>query len=208
MAKVTPSGVQMNAYNPVNTAPAACPSVGSKWGAKSSPLPPVANPQLCSCMISSLTCTVADNVKSDDYGKLFGQVCGFNGGSACAGIQHNATTGVYGAYGMCNPKEQLAFALNAYYNSASAANKAQACNFGGSATTKAAASPTGSCGGLLQQAGAAGTGTVTSKPTGAGASASKKSEAGITLPSVSFGFLQFGAYFMALAAAGAGVVLM
>jgi len=106
---------------------------------------------------------------SDGRGDLFGTVCGLGeSAGVCAGITNNATTGEYGAYGMCNSTEQLGWALNAYYLAQSGSNKASACDFSGSATTKAAASPTGVCSSLIAEAGPQGTGTVTAKPSGTG----------------------------------------
>ena len=204
--------MQANAYNPANTAAAACPAVNREWGAASNPLPPVANGQLCSCMVSSAACTVSNNVSPEDYGKLFGQICGLNI-NACAGIRDNATSATYGAYSMCNAKDQLTFALNQYYQLSSGSNKADACKFGGSATLKSVTSATGTCTALLQQAGAAGTGTVTSRPSGAGgsagASSTGKSDAGLTMaPSFNFGFFHIGAYLVGAALSGAAMILL
>lgn len=210
IAKVTPSSINSASYNPTNTALAACPSVYSEWQAVASPLPPAANPQLCSCMLNSVSCTVTDKTSEDDYGTLFSQVCGYSNGTYCAGIQHNATTGTYGAYGMCNPKEQLAFAFNQYYQAQS--NKASACAFGGSASTKAATSASGTCASLMSQAGTAGTGTVTAKATGGATSTAKsssKSSAGaVSIPHFNFGMLQLGAYIFGAALTGAGMILL
>lgn len=206
IAKATPSGVQMNSYNPTNTAAASCPSVGSDWGAEATPLPPVANAQACSCMMDTLGCTVKDSIDEDDYGDLFGTLCGFEEGKYCAGINRNMTVGPYGAYGMCAPKEQLAFALNAYYVGQNKAS--DACGFKGSATIKAAASTTAaSCSTLLAQAGEDGTGTVTAAP-GAGATGSTGAAPGITIPQVQFGVLGLGVYILGAAASGVAMILL
>lgn len=165
LANVTVSGTQMSAYTPTNSA-AACPSEGSSWAAKATPLPPTPNAQLCECMVESLGCTVASGTDSDDYGSLFGTVCGY--GDACDGIAANGTTGDYGAYGMCNSTQQLAYAFNAYY--AAQSSVASACDFNGAAATKAASSGGSTCSSLMAEAGTAGTGTVTSQPTGTGGS--------------------------------------
>jgi len=211
IAKVTPSGVNSADYKPTNTEVRDCPKVNDvTWAAKATPLPPAANPALCGCMMDSLTCVVDSSVSADDYGDLFGVVCGLPG-SPCAGIQHNATTGTYGAYGMCNSTEQLAFALNQYSNSQSTGG----CDFSGSATTKEAAAATGNCKALMSQAGSAGTGTVTSAPTGAGGAAAsgtaakKTGAAGaLTIPSFNFGLMQLGIYVFGATLSGAAMILL
>ena len=175
IASVTPSGVQAGSYNPTNTAPANCPSVvatgTSRWQA-SNTLPPTPNKQLCQCMYNALSC-VPNRVSDDEAGSLFGTVCGLGqSAGVCAGITNNATTGKYGAYGMCNATEQLGWALNAYYLAQPSANRASACNFGGSATLKSGASPTGQCSSLIAQAGPQGTGSVSAQPSGSGSKGS------------------------------------
>ncbi|KAF9731311.1 hypothetical protein PMIN06_007401 [Paraphaeosphaeria minitans] len=212
--KATPTGVKMANYNPTNTAAAKCPSVNSDWGAPSDPLPPVVNAQACSCMMNTVACGVSDSVSSDeDVGSLFGVVCGMKEGQYCAGINRNATKGPYGAYGMCQPKEQLAFALNAYYK---AQNKAaDACNFKGSATLKQAAATTAAaCDSLLKQAGEDGTGTLTGGAALATGSSSAQSGSqgaaagGLTVSHVSIGYFGIATYILGAIASGAAMVLL
>jgi len=155
-------------YQPSNSA-AACPTTGSGWAAVNSPLPPTPNKELCACMYNSLTCVPSSDTQESSYGKLFGTVCGLGDGSQCNGIQANASTGKFGAYGMCNATEQLAFAMNEYYQAQSGANQASACDFGGAATTKSASPAGGDCKALMSQAGSGGTGVVTAQPTATGA---------------------------------------
>ncbi|KAJ4982991.1 beta-glucanosyltransferase [Stagonosporopsis vannaccii] len=194
IAKVNPTGVKMSDYTPTNTAAATCPSVkAGKWEAESDPLPPVANANLCSCMMDTLSCTVADKATEDDYGDMFGYVCGLKDGEYCAGINRNVTTGPYGAYGMCSSKEQLSFALNAYAKAVSGG-----CSFKGKATTKSAtATPTASgCASLLKEAGAAGTGSVTSAPqaSGSGSGSSNSSTgaaSGLSVPTLGMGLSMY-----------------
>lgn len=208
IAKATPSGVKMADYKPSNTAAASCPKVTSgTWEAESSPLPPVVNSDLCSCMMDTLSCVVADKTTEDDFGDMFGFVCGLKDGQYCAGINRNVTAGTYGSYGMCSSKEQLSFAVNAYAKAVSGG-----CSFKGKATTKSAtASPTASgCSNLLKEAGAAGTGSVTSAPkaSGSGSSSSANSTgaaSGLTIPSGSMGM---GMYLLGAVASGMAMVLL
>ena len=85
---------------------------------------------------------------------------------------------------MCNTTEQLGWALNAYYEAQDSTNKASACNFNNSATTRATVPATRACTSLPSEAGTVGTGVVTSQPTattdgGASASKSKGAAAGV-----------------------------
>ncbi|KAF2200635.1 protein EPD1 precursor [Delitschia confertaspora ATCC 74209] len=216
IAKVTPSGVNMDNYNPTNTAGANCPSVGSGWAAQATPLPPTPNQQLCDCMYESLSCAVGSDVKPTDYKDLFGTVCGYKG-EPCAGIGKNATTGKFGAYSMCSPKQQLGFAFNRYASQQSNFN--EACNFKGAAVAqkaKASDSQSSQCKALLNEAGAEGTKTVTSQPTGTGtgnggaASGSKSPGAAgaLTVPTFETGYLQFGLYAFTAVLSGAAMVLL
>lgn len=219
LAQIDPTGVNANSYSPTNTAAQSCPTVGSAWQA-SSDLPPTPNQQLCECMFNALTC-VPNNVSPDDAGDLFGIVCGL-GENTCAGITANATNGVYGAYGMCNPTQQLGWALNSYYEQqAAAGNGASACAFSGSAKSQSPASPTGTCASLISQAGSQGTGTVTSRPSGTGSSggsggsggsgssssSSKSGAPGFSAP-VHVGWLQVVFYGAIACVSGAGMIFL
>jgi hypothetical protein len=199
IATVTTSGVNSASYTPSNTALQSCPTVDANWAAAASPLPPTPNQQLCSCMLPTLQCVLNNSTDPSKYGQLFNQLYGYNGGQAVAGIVANATTGVYGAYSMCDAAHQLSFAFNAYFLEQQAAgNGASACDFGGAATTQSSAAPSGTCASLVQQAGTAGTNSVSAVATG-GSAASTSTSKGVAYPmnaprAVVVGSWQLGAY--------------
>nr|POE48800.1 1,3-beta-glucanosyltransferase [Quercus suber] len=207
IATVSPSGTQASAYSPSNS-PAACPSVdGTTWAAEASPLPKQPDAQLCACMYNSLSCVVAADTSLDDYGALFGTVCGY-GDTICAGIANNATTGNYGDYGMCNATQQLAYAFNNYYVGQNSV--ASACDFSGAAATKAAS--TGSaCTSALSAVGSGGTGSISASigatnTNGGGAAASSGSQgAAGTLGAPSFQVGIFPAVLLLTLAATSGL---
>ncbi|PWW72125.1 Glycoside Hydrolase Family 72 [Tuber magnatum] len=204
LAKVSPSGVQSNSYTPANTAARSCPTADSNWSA-STVLPPTPNRELCSCMVSSLSCVAATKVREKDTGDLFNYICG-EAKTDCAGITANGTTGEYGAYSMCSPLERVSWAMNAYYVKQKKAS--DACNFDGSAKTQTAATASGTCKSLLSEAGGtAGTGTVTSSPNSSG-TGTKGAAVGLTIPAFQVGAVKIGAGLLAAALGGAALVFV
>lgn len=214
IAKATPSGVDMDSYNPSNTAAAACPKVtAGKWEAVSSPLPATPNAQLCSCMEETLSCVVSDDVEEKDYGSMFGFICGEKDGKYCAGINKNATKGPYGSYGMCDSKQQLGFVLHTYAKAVP-----NGCGFKGKAKTQsAAATPTASgCASLVEAAGAAGTGVVGGSAADGGSGGSGSGSGGsatgaaaaLSVPQFSSGAFGLGMYVIGAVASGMAMVLL
>ncbi|KAI1366858.1 Glucanosyltransferase-domain-containing protein [Xylaria arbuscula] len=206
LAKVSPTSTASSAYTPTNKAP-ACPTTGTSWAPVASPLPPAVNPELCSCAMSSITCTI-DSDDEESYGAEFGFICGEEDGKYCVGIAHNATTGDYGAYSGCSPKQQLAWVANQYYEAQDSTNKASACDFDGLAKTQAA-STSGSCATLLEAAGTDGSGSV-AQPTGKVSSSSSDSAAapnGISTPGF-FGQALFAAYAVTAVVSGIGMLVL
>lgn len=220
LAKVTPSFTSASAYVVSNTVAQACPTVGTDWSA-SSDLPPIANADVCGCMVKSLSCVAKSGLSGNQTSQLFSTVCGLDK-NACNGITANGTTGKYGAYSMCAPSQQLSFAMDQYYLTQ---NKlATSCDFGGNAKIQTG-STSASCKGLLSQAGTAGTGTVTTAPTGTGSSSgggssgtgsgssssssTTKSAAGaVTVPRFDMGLLHMGLYVLVAGMVGGGMVLL
>lgn len=215
---ITPSGVSANAYTPSNTVASACPTVGSSWDAASA-LPPTPNEGLCECMYKALSCVPSNQINSDNIGQFFGVLCGLSDGAQCDGIAANGTTGDYGAYGMCNPTQKLGWALNNYASTQAASGNSNACSFSGSATSQSFVNPSGTCASLIGQAGAQGTGTVTSQPSGTGSSGSSgsgssSSSSGLAAPGfgttaiLNLGAYQFAIYAIVSVVTGAGMILL
>ncbi|OKL64618.1 1,3-beta-glucanosyltransferase gel4 [Talaromyces atroroseus] len=209
----TPTGTSRSDYTISNTALQACPSVDSNWEA-SSVLPPTPDSELCACMVASLTCVVSDSVSSDGISDLFDYLYGLDDTAYTSGISTNATSGKYGAYSMCSSKDQLSWALNAYYEAQSAAgNSDSACSFSGSASTQSATTSGSSCSTKLAAVGTAGTGTVSGSAataTGtAGSTSTSGSGAYSNAPSAVFvGSWQLGAYIFAAVLSGGAMLVL
>jgi hypothetical protein len=210
IAQVSPKATASSAYVVTHTVARSCPTVNSDWAA-SSDLPPIANPQLCDCMVTSLGCVAKSGLSGKDISDTFDYICGQDN-AACTGILANATTGAYGAYSMCSASQKLSFAMNQYYSHHS--NAATACDFSGKAQTQTGTTSS-ACSPLVSQAGDAGTGTVTSFPSSAGttggaaAASSSTGAAGVlTIPRFDVGLMSLGIYVTAAMMAGAGIVLL
>ena len=179
MSSIAPSGTSMSAYTPTNSV-AACPTQYVNWTAAATPLPPTPNKDTCSCMYQSLSCVVSPNESPDNYGTLFGNVCGLAAG-VCDGITANGSTGSYGPYGMCNATEKLAYAFDQYYKNQGSHD--YACQFDGAAVIVSGQTPSGSCSSLLAQA-------SSSAASGGAATSSKSSAANfVHRPSSEYGLL-------------------
>lgn len=173
---IDPTRVQSATYTPTNSPP-SCPSpVTGVWDAATS-LPPTPDGGLCNCLMNSLSCIADPSLSATNISNLFGYLCG-SAGLSCDGIKADGFyPGQYGAFSPCDSIIKLSWLMNEYYL---AQNKAPgACQFNGQATTQKAQSPSGTCSQLLSEAGAAGTGVVTST-NGVGSSGSKS--AASTIP--------------------------
>lgn len=174
--KVNPTGVNSASFTPTNTVARDCPASTLKaWKAASS-LPPTPQQGVCECMSNSLACVIGDNVDEKDYGDVFAYVCGQ---VSCDGVNANGTTGEYGAFSFCSPKDKLSFVLNLYYNSQN--KNSQACDFDGKAHVVSPKKLEDSCQDVLSQAGAEGTNPITNTadlPKATGSTSSSPSKDG------------------------------
>jgi len=229
LASATPSSTVESAYTVTNTVARACPTIGEDWAASSN-LPPIANAELCSCMVKSLTCVPKSGISSNETQDLFNYICGADA-SSCSGIDANGTTGIYGAYSMCDSSQKLAFVMNQYYIAQGKAS--DSCDFSGHGTIQTG-STASSCSSLLSDAGTDGTGTVTAIPTETGSGSSSGSGSGsgtgsgsgsssgsaaststskaaagnLVIPRFDTGALQLGVYVVIAMLSGAGMVLL
>ena len=212
MASVAPSSTAMSAYSPTNS-PASCPELTKNWAVKGDALPPTPNTSLCSCMYSALSCVPDDSTKTSDYGDLFGYICSA-APSACAGISGNTTTGVYGAYSMCDAKQQLGYVLDQYYLSQKSAS--DACGFDGKAKL-VSPSAASTCSSALSSASAANsvaaTATSGSGSGGTSSSGTAQKSSNAAVPggprgAFALGELAVGLYVVVAMGLGAGMVLL
>ena len=214
IAQVSPTGVNSASYSPSNS-PQACPTQNASWEAVTS-LPPTPNTAICSCMVSNLTCVAKSTLSSNDIESQFNYICASSQGNNCLGITANASTGVYGAYSMCNDTERLSYAFNQYYLDQTATNtqNTNPCDFSGAAQ-KVSPKIASGCNSVLSQAGASGTGSITNAPSatggssGSGSTSSSKGAAGVVgVPAIDFGMIKLAAYVTTAVLVGAGIVIM
>ncbi|OWB71513.1 hypothetical protein B5S31_g1202 [[Candida] boidinii] len=148
----------------------SCPTGNANWKVSNN-LPPTPDKQVCLCLESSLDCVVADDIDEEDYGDLFGVLCGL---IDCSDISVDSVNGTYGAFSYCSPKEKLSYLLNKYYEENGSNNSA--CDFDGSATLMESASVQATatnCNALVSSASAAA--TKPSSNNASGSSGSKSS---------------------------------
>ncbi|KAI1377042.1 carbohydrate-binding module family 43 protein [Hypoxylon crocopeplum] len=210
LADVKPSSTSMASYNPTNS-PAACPAISNDWKAAEA-LPPTPDSSLCDCMYNSLSCVPADDLAEKEYGDIFGYICE-NDEAACAGIKQDSETGVYGPYGMCNPKEQLAHVLNAYYTNQNSAS--DACDFSGAAQLVSGSNSDSSCQDALQKANSAiavaATATAGSAVSSSAGGSSENAAAPASVrmaPFMTMGDVVVSLYVLVAMGVGAGMVML
>lgn len=179
VAAADPKGVSMSSYNPTNQA-MACPPVNATWGANST-LPPTPSLDACGCAANASTCVPSSSLSAESYGDIFDTICGSDQ-SLCAGINGNATTGVYGTFSMCSSVDKLAIVMGAYYQKNKGSQGNSACDFKGGAKTQ-----TGSGDSTTKCAAKAPSGGTTGNSSGSGSGGSEGSGAGVHGPMATAG---------------------
>lgn len=207
VAKADPKGVESDDYSPSAKA-ATCPKSSSAWKA-SSVLPPTPDSTLCKCMVDSRSCVPADGLKAKSYGSIFGYICGEKP-EICKAIQGNATTGIYGAYSMCEDSQKLAYVLDAYYQEMDQAS--DACDFDGDATTQDAKDES-SCSKALASASShnaqVATQTAASAESTSTTTSDEEDDESFGNPSASLTrFFGVGAYAAVALSVGAGMIML
>jgi hypothetical protein len=204
VVKADPKGVSMNDYSPSGKM-GECPALSGNWQANKS-LPPTPDQSLCDCMVKSLSCVPKTSLSPDKFGKIFGYLCEKER-TACAGIGGNTTTGVYGAYSMCDDRAKLAYVMDTYYKHQKSG--AYACDFDGAANTQSPENES-SCKAAIAKASDANDRAATATAPPGAASTGKKDENAAGIVSVSNGLYPFAAGFCTIlwfVVGGAAVVV-
>ncbi|KAJ5605777.1 hypothetical protein N7510_008558 [Penicillium lagena] len=211
----TPTGVNSADYSPTTAVGASCPATNSDWLANPTGLPPVPDADLCSCMYDSLTCVPKSGTSQKLLISNIGYLYGLDDAKYMSGVAHNGTLGKYGAYSMCSLEQQLAWAMNNYYEQ-NKNGKGNPCGFSGVGSTKAATTASGTCSTQMAKIGAKGTnsiaGTLNPSSSGSGGAASTTTSGigipGATPQAVHVGNWQLGAYIVTALFAGVGMIVL
>ncbi|KAI3406692.1 PHR1 [Candida oxycetoniae] len=146
------------------TSTITCPNSDKSTWQASPNLPPTPDSEYCDCVARSFGCVVQDNVDEEDYGTLYGDVCGR---IDCSDIGADGVKGTYGDYSFCSAKDKLSYVLNLYY--IDQGQNSFACDFGGKASVNRNAEASSTCGlGSTRRASSASAGDSTSTSTSSG----------------------------------------
>ncbi|KAM3124191.1 hypothetical protein CJJ07_000645 [Candidozyma auris] len=140
MNKISPNLAKSDDVSVDKSKTFECPASAKTWEASPS-LPPTPDEGICDCIQKSLKCVVSDDVDEDDYGELFGEVCGKL--DSCDAVSVNGKNGTYGAVSFCSNKEKLSYIINQYYESQD--GDKSACDFDGSASLAKSSNSESSC---------------------------------------------------------------
>lgn len=188
---ISPSYAKSSSLSQDATKTLACPASAKTWEASPS-LPPTPDKEFCDCVAQNLECVVKDDVKTKDYGKLYGSVCS---NIDCSAISGDGIKGSYGQVSFCEEKDKLSFVLNKYYLDQN--RDSSACDFGGSASINKGATSASSCSSAIARATSSSSKSGSSRSGGSSASGSssgsssstKSSSASISFKTLSKGEL-------------------
>jgi hypothetical protein len=204
LASVNPSSTAASAYTPTNT-PAACPKLSNSWVASNN-LPPTPDSNLCDCMYKSLQCVPKSGLDVQKYGDIFSFICG-SVPAACAGINGNVTTGVFGAYHMCTDQQKLGYVLDQYYKNQKSASTA--CDFNGQAGVNKPAAAASSCSASLASASSANSIAATATAGSSSSASSSNVAAPIPIKTLfTVGDLAVGLYVLVAMGVGATMIIL
>ncbi|KTW27761.1 hypothetical protein T552_02201 [Pneumocystis carinii B80] len=155
IGKIKPKIVHRSEYRATN-GPPECPAISQYWSA-STRLPPIPNSELCACASRASSCIAVNDITDTEISSIFSYVCGE---ISCKGVSGDGRTGVYGAYSVCEPIDQLNIILHSYYIKH---RQESACNFKGLAYV-VVSETTKTCSSLLRIVGMDGSGSITGPP--------------------------------------------
>ncbi|KTW29036.1 uncharacterized protein T551_02310 [Pneumocystis jirovecii RU7] len=155
LSLVNPKLLTSSKYTPTEQPP-ECPVNNQHWSVSTN-LPPVPNSELCACASSASSCVSVSDISDNEMADIFSYICSE---IDCRAISKNGQTGIYGAYSVCLPRDQLNVILGLYHRKH---NRDSACFFKGSAFVTTPRSSK-SCSSLLRIAGEDGSGSISGPP--------------------------------------------
>lgn len=160
LRRINPKAIQRSTYTPRN-GPPECPAIGQYWSS-STLLPPIPNSELCACASRASSCIAVNDITDAEIAEIFSYICGE---ISCKAVSKDSKIGLYGAFSVCEPIDQLNVILNLYYNKHH--RQESACNFKGLAYV-VTSETSKTCSSLLQIVGIDGSGTITGPPVATG----------------------------------------
>ena len=179
--KISPSYAKAASASSQASDTLKCPASANTWKASPS-LPPTPDKDLCDCVASSLKCVVSSKVDEEDYGKLYGTVCG---DIDCSAISGSGSNGTYGGVSFCSQKDKLSYILNEYYEKNG--KSSSACDFDGSASLRSDVSTAASCSSKISQATKVVSGSTSNSSGGSGSGSGSDSSGSSSASGLSSG---------------------
>jgi hypothetical protein len=216
-ANANPTRMQESDYTSDFTTPEECPAIEEGTWEAHHVLPPTPNRDLCECAVAAATCGPVSSIDDDEMQEIFDFICDAEP-DACAGIKHEPTTGVYGAFSMCDQTHKLAVVMNAYYEIQG--RSADSCDHNGLGEINSNPSVSSECEAPLEAAESqnqlAATATVGTAPesTGGTGGDDDNDDGSFGVPAAAFtrvfamGDVAVGLYMLVAGAAGAAMMVL